>query len=86
MKPASDEEILDEIRGFVVATFRRGRGQGIEAGTRLVRSGILGPGGIGQVVRFLENRFHIRIEGEELADRNFDSVAAIAALVSRKLA
>ena len=81
----TDEEILNEIRGFVVATFARGRGQGIDAGTRVLSSGVVGPGGMRQLVRFLESRFHVRIEAEERVEGNFDSLAAMTALVSRKL-
>ena len=85
MKPSSSEQILAEIRGFVVATFRRGRGQGIGPGTPLLGSGVVDPAGVQQLVRFLQNRFHIRIANEEIVPANFGSLAAITALVVGKL-
>ena len=85
MRPSSSEEILAEIRSFVVATFRRGRGQGLGPTTPLLRSGIVDSVGVLQVVRFLQNRFHIHIEEEEIVPGNFNSLAAMAALVSGKL-
>ena len=86
MKASSSEEILAEIRGFVVAAFRRGRGQGLGPTTSLLSSGIVDSPGVLQVVRFLQNRFHIRIADEEIVKENFNSLAAMTALVEGKLA
>ena len=85
VKASSSEEVLAEIRGFVVATFRRGRGQGLGPTTPLLSSGIVDSAGVLQVVRFLQNRFHIRIADEEIVKGNFNSLAAMTALVAGKL-
>ena len=85
MKPSSSEQILAEIRGFVVATFRRGRGQGIGPGTPLLSSGLVDSAGVLQLVRFLQNRFHIRIADEEIVPGNFGSLAVMTTLVAGKL-
>ncbi len=85
MKASSSEEVLAEIRGFVVAAFRRRRGQGLGPTTPLLSSGIVDSAGVLQVVRFLQNRFHIRIADEEIVKGNFNSLAAMTALVAGKL-
>lgn len=79
------EKILAEIRGFIVASFRDGRGTGIDPITPLVTSGIVDSAGVLQVVEFLEHRFHIQIADEEVGVKSFNSLGAMAALVSRKL-
>ncbi len=81
MKASSSDKVLAEIRGFVVATFRRGRGQDIGPATPLLSSGIVDSAGVLQVVRFLQNRFHVRIADEEIVPGNFNSLAAMTALV-----
>ena len=85
MKASSSEEVLAEIRGFVVAAFRRGRGHGLGPTTPLLSSGIVDSAGVLQVVRFLQNRFHIRIADDEIVTWNFNSLAAMTALVAGKL-
>ncbi len=77
--------MLDEIRAFVVATFRHGRGQGIDETTPLVTSGIIDSAGVIQVVDWLEGHFHIALDDSEVGIENFNSLAALGALVLRKL-
>ena len=78
------EQIIAEIRGFVVASFRDGRGQGIDLNTPLVTSGIVDSAGVLHVVEFLETRFHVQIADEEVGMANFNSIGAMATLVARK--
>jgi acyl carrier protein len=81
----SAERILQDVRGFVVATFRHGRSQGIDEHTPLRTAGILDLAGMPQLVEWLESHFHIRIEPSEQRGANFTSLAAIVRLVQRKL-
>ena len=77
-------QVLAEIRGFVVAVFRDGRGQGIDELAPLVTSGIVDSAGVLQVVEWLENRFHVVIDDGEVNLANFNTLAALATLVLRK--
>lgn len=79
------EKILAEIRGFIVASFRDGRGTGIDVLTPLVTSGIVDSAGVLQVVEFLEHRFHIQIADAEVGVKSFNSLGAMATLVAKKL-
>ncbi|MCC6670735.1 MAG: acyl carrier protein [Planctomycetes bacterium] len=82
----NEHSILAEIRGYIVASFRDGRGQGIDALTPLVASGILDSAGVLQVVEFLERRFHIQIADEEVGLANFHCIGALARMVAGKVA
>ena len=80
------EKILAEIKGFIVASFRDGRGTGIDPLTPLVTSGIVDSAGVLQVVEFLEHRFHIQVGDDEVGVKSFNSLGAMATLVAKKLA
>jgi acyl carrier protein len=79
------KDIMTEIRAFIVAVFRDGRGQGIDELSPLVTSGIVDSGGVLQVVDWLENRFHVTIDDADVNLTNFNSLVSLTALVQRKL-
>jgi acyl carrier protein len=54
--------------------------------TPLISAGILDSMGLIELVAFLEEKFGVRIEAHEVDPANFDTLAAIDALVQRKLA
>jgi acyl carrier protein len=54
--------------------------------TPLVQSGIVDSLGMVDLVQFLEETFTIRINDEDMVPDNFDTVAAMAAFVERKIA
>jgi acyl carrier protein len=50
----------------------------------LIESGIIDSLGIQKLLAFLESRFSIRIEDEELIPENFNSVESIDSFISKK--
>jgi acyl carrier protein len=58
----------------------------VELDTPLVRSGLVDSLGMEGLVMSLEKAFGIRIDDEDLVPDNFDTVAAIASFIERKLA
>jgi acyl carrier protein len=57
----------------------------IEPETNLFNAGVLDSMEVMEMIHFLETEFKIEIEPEEIAEENFRTVAAIAALVEAKL-
>ena len=51
----------------------------------LIEEGILDSFGIHEVLLFLEDKFGIDVEDEEIVASNFGSISAIVAFVQRKL-
>jgi len=78
--------VLQEIRGFIVENFLLGNDSGFDNGESLLESGIVDSTGIMHVVAFLEERFAITVEDEDMVADNLETVARIAAFVERKRA
>ena len=49
----------------------------------LIDSGIIDSFGIMSLMGFLEERFSIKMNGEDLMPENFDSIAALSAMVEK---
>jgi acyl carrier protein len=77
-------EIGREVRAFLVDTFLLGDDDGFADDASLLDSGIVDSTGVMEVVAFLEERFGIVIDDDELVADNLDSVDRLAAFVSRK--
>jgi len=73
------------VRQFVLQTLVLDGGRS-EVGTDdlLVEEGIIDSMGILTMLTFLEERFGMSVDGDELTPDNFQSIQAIAALVERK--
>lgn len=82
--PQTEDEIRGAIRAWLCDAFRDGRQEGLDADTPLVTSGLVDSAGVLEVVDFLETRFGVRIADEDVKLENFDSVAALAALVASR--
>lgn len=80
-----NSEIAAAVRGFVIENFLLGRDNGFGDDDSLLDSGIIDSTGIMQVVAFLEGRFALAIDDDDLTADNLDSVARIAAFVERGL-
>jgi acyl carrier protein len=76
--------MLHEIRRYVAQNYRDGRTAGLEAETPLVTSGIVDSAGIVGLVDWLETRFSIRVDDDDVTLENFDTLAGLTALVQRK--
>lgn len=75
---------LPEIRAFIVENFLLGKDSGFDNGESLLESGVIDSTGIMHVVAFLEERFGITVEDEDMIADNLESVNRIAAFVERK--
>ncbi|CAO3431635.1 acyl carrier protein [Azospirillum doebereinerae] len=75
---------LPEIRAFIVENFLLGKDSGFDNGESLLESGVIDSTGIMHVVAFLEERFGITVDDEDMIADNLESVNRIASFVERK--
>ena len=74
----------DVIREFIESTLAQG-GRAVKDDDLLLEEGIIDSFAIMALLEFVEQTFAIRVEGDELQPDNFRSIAAISALVGRKV-
>jgi len=75
---------VDEIRSFVIETFLFGNPERLTDTTPLLESHIVDSTGILEIVMFLEDRYGIRIEDNELTPDNLNSIERIASFLKKK--
>lgn len=78
-------DIEQEIRGFLVETFLFGRNEELRNDAPLMDK-VIDSHGVVELVVFLQERFALRVEDEEVTTENLDSVDKAVAFVARKLA
>lgn len=80
------QKIQQELRQFVVDNFLFGQGSGdLRDDDSFLDKGIIDSTGVLELVAFLEERFHIRIEDRELVPDNLDSINNLVTFVETKL-
>jgi acyl carrier protein len=77
-------DIEREIRGFLVDTFLFGRDEQLLDDAPLMDK-VIDSHGVVELVVFLQERFAIRVEDEEVTTDNLDSLNKTVAYVARKL-
>jgi len=78
-------DVASQIRNFIVEDFLYGDTTvPLGEDESLLQKGLIDSTGILEVVQFLEGRFGIAVEDEELVPENLDSISAIARYVMRK--
>jgi len=75
---------VDEIRSFVIETFLFGDAERLTDTTPLLESHIVDSTGILEIVMFLEDRYGIRIDDNELTPDNLNSIERIASMLKKK--
>jgi acyl carrier protein len=78
-------EIEREIRNYLVENFLFGRADGLREDTALL-GGVIDSTGAVELIMFLQNRFAITVEDDEIATpENFDTLKNVVSFVERKL-
>lgn len=80
----SKPEIAEYVRLYLVDTFLLGRGT-VSDDASLLESGTVDSTGIVELATYLEVRFGIEVDDDDMTAANLDSVARIADFVARKL-
>ncbi|APG26935.1 hypothetical protein A7E78_03245 [Syntrophotalea acetylenivorans] len=75
---------IDNIRHFITSEICGGNCEPITDTDLLIDQGIIDSMGIIVLLEFLEKKFAVTIEGDELLPENFATLAAISSLVDKK--
>ena len=78
--------IATKIRGYIRDSFLFGADQKLGDEDSLLDAGVLDSTGAMELVSFIENEFRVDVSDHDLVPENLDSVAAMTAFVTRKLA
>lgn len=80
------QNIQQELRQFVIDNFLFGQGNGnLRNNDSFLDKGIIDSTGVLELVVFLEEKYHIKIEDRELAPDNLDSINNLLRFVETKL-
>jgi acyl carrier protein len=77
-------EIEQEIRTFLVDNFLFGRAEGLKESDSLLGN-VIDSTGVLELVMFLQDRFGITVEDDEVTTENLDSLQNAVAFVERKM-
>ena len=72
------------VREFVLSNFYVPDTTVLSDEASLLDHGVIDTTGVLEVIAFIERRFEIRVDDEEILPENLDSVARISAYVQRK--
>ena len=81
---SSDMEITRRIREFVTSNFYVADPSELLDDTSLLDQAIIDSTGVLEVIAFLEEEYSISIADEEVIPENLETIARIAAFVTRK--
>jgi acyl carrier protein len=80
------EQIRRELRQFVTTNFLLGEDDvGVTDHTSFLEQGIVDSTGVLELVGFLERRYAIKLDDEDLVPENLDSIDNLVAFLERKL-
>jgi acyl carrier protein len=81
------ESIEKELREYIVETFLFGQGgEDLKNDDSLLEMGIVDSTGVLEIVAFLDEKWQLAVEDEELVPENFDSIGRLVAFVEKKMA
>jgi acyl carrier protein len=76
----------EELRNFIVENFLFGQDEGqLSNDDSFIENGIIDSTGVLELVGFLETRYGIRVDDDELVPANLDTLNRLSAFVRRKL-
>lgn len=73
-----------EVREFIVKNFLLDEAGSLQEDTSFLDSGIVDSTGMLELIMFLENRYRIKIEPEEMLPENLDSIQRVVQFLSKK--
>jgi acyl carrier protein len=75
---------LEIVKAYIVENFLFGEDRRIGPDTDFLENGILDSTGVLELVGFLEEKFGIRVEDDEVVPDNLNSLEKIARFISKK--
>jgi acyl carrier protein len=77
-------DYLEVLRTFIIENFLFGDANGLSEDTSFLESGIVDSTGMLEIVSFLETKFGINVDDDELIPENFDCLAKLNAYLVKK--
>lgn len=77
-------DTLAKVRAFVIENFYVTETDGLRDDESLMERGVVDSTGVLEVISFVEQTFELSVSDDELLPENLDSIANIAAFVTRK--
>ena len=77
-------DVLETVKAYVVENFLFGDDSRIDPETDFLENGILDSTGVLELVGFLEEKYGIRVEDDELVPDNLNSLEKISLYISKK--
>jgi len=74
-----------EIRNFIVENFLYGQDDNFTDDISFLEKGIIDSTGVLELVTFVEDKFGVTVEDEELIPDNFDSLNKLSSFISNKM-
>ncbi len=75
-----------DVRGFVTDNFLFGRKNvSLDGDDSLLEQGLIDSTGVLELVSFIENKFEIKVEDDDLVPDNLDSINRLIAFIENKL-
>jgi acyl carrier protein len=78
--------IQQEIRHFVVQNFLFGQDGQLRDDDSFLEGGVIDSTGVLELVSFLQEKFQVTIEDDDLVPANLDSIERVTRFIERKLA
>ena len=78
-------DIQRDIHSFIVDNFLYGQSVDLSCDDSLIHKGVIDSTGVLELVSFLQERYDITVEDEEIIPDNLDSITNVAKYVSNKL-
>jgi len=79
------DNIGQELRQFLIENFLFGRDSSFSDNDSFIEMGLLDSTGVLELIAFLEKKYGVKLEDDEIVPENLDSIQRISALVTRKL-
>jgi acyl carrier protein len=77
--------IEHEVRNFIVENYLLAREDSLSNDDSFLEKGIFDSTGILELVSFVEHKYKIQLEPDELVPENLDSIASLARFLQRKI-
>jgi acyl carrier protein len=79
------QTIEQELRQFIIDNFLFGQEDGFENDDSFLEKGIMDSTGVFELVAFIEEKYQIKIEDEELVPENLDSINNLVRFIKVKI-
>lgn len=87
-KPVNLEGVMNlskDVREFIVSNFLFGDGANLQDDTSLLDSGTVDSTGVLELIMFLEEKYNLKIDPDEVIPDNLDSINRIVRFLTEKL-